>query len=232
MKHACILFCFNNYEHIVKSYESLKTPNVDFFVLENKSNSSSKIESYFKSQDIKGYIQFQSNISNNAIPIYFRDYKHLFTEYDYLTFTDCDIELESSQDTFSEIIKNLNIEGVGMSCVDLSMENLPLHIPGSEGWIPGPRNITEEFIECPTGGQLMTLKKSNFNIFFNTNPFVDGTLLSVIYSQGLIWVKTKVSKAKHLTWDLYREDEEYYKFKKNNPQIWSHSETSGYIQIL
>jgi hypothetical protein len=232
MKHACILFCYNNYEHIIRSYESLKTPNIDFYILENKSKYSDKIESYFKLQDIKGYVQFDNNISNNSIPIYFRDYRYLFTDYDYLTFTDCDLEVEDSFTTFTEIIKNLNIGGVGMSCVDLSMENFPHHIPGSGGWIPRPRNITDEYIECPTGGHLMTLKKENFDVFFNTDPFIDGILLSVITSRNLLWVKTKISKANHLTWDLYKEDEEYYQFKKNNMHIWNHSETSNYTQII
>ena len=232
MKHACILFCYNNYEHIITSYESLRTPGIDFFVLENKSMYSEKIESYFKTQDIKGYVQFEENISNNAIPVYFKNYKHLFTDYDYLTFTDCDLEVKDSSNTFSEIVKNLNIERVGMSCVDLSMENFPYHIPGSEGWIPNPRNITNDFTECPTGGHLLTLKKENFDVFFNTDPFLDSILVSVIASKNLIWVKTKVNKAKHLTWDLYREGEEYYQFKKNNQHIWNHSATSNYVQII
>lgn len=204
MKHACILFCYNNYDHIVRCFKNLENPNIDFFVLENKSKNSDKIESFFKSQNIKGYVQFERNISNNAIPIYFRDFKYLFNDYDYITFTDCDLEVNNSNDTFSEIIKNLNIEGVGMSCVDLSMENFPYFIPGSDKWIPNPIKTTEEYIVCPTGGHLMTLKKYNFDVFFNADPFIDVALRKHINSKNLLWVKTKVNKAVHLTWDLYK----------------------------
>lgn len=232
MKHACILFCYNNYAHIVRCFKSLENPNIDFFVLENKSKNSDKIESFFKSQNIKGYVQFEHNISNNAVPIYFRDFKHLFNDYDYITLTDCDLEVNNSDDTFSEIIKNLNIEGVGMSCVDLSMENFPYFIPGSDTWIPTADLITEDYIVCPTGVHLMTLKKCNFDIFFNTTTFIDGILHSIIKQKNLSWVKTKVNKAVHLTWDLYKEGEEYYEFKKNNLNIWSHSDTSNYIIII
>lgn len=232
MNHACILFCYNNYDHIVRCYESLASYNIDFFVLENISTNSNSIERYFKTKNIKGYVQFQTNISNNAIPIYFRDFHHIFVNYDYLTFTDCDIEVENAQKTFLEIIKNLNMVGVGMSCVDLCMENFPTHIPGSDSWIPYPKKITDDFIVCPTGGHLMTLKRDNFDVFFNTDPFIDGMLLSKIEHRQLLWVKTKINKAKHLTWDLYKEDNSYYQFKKNNPEIWNHSRVCRYIKII
>jgi hypothetical protein len=47
-----------------------------------------------------------------------------------------------------------------------------------------------------------------------------------------LWVKTKEAKAKHLTWDLYKDEEEYYKFKINNPGIWNHGEYCDYLKII
>jgi hypothetical protein len=232
MKHLCILFCYNNYEHIVKCYESLYCTNIDFFILENKSINSDKIENFFKNKNLKGYIQFNKNISNNAIPIFFTDYKQLVEQYDYITFTDCDLEVESSKKTFAEILKNLNLPNVAISCVDLSLDNLPTNIPGVENWIPSIFLETDEYIICPTGGHLMTIKKENLSLFTETNPILDGNILKKVKNSGMLWVKTKEAKAKHLTWDLYKDEEEYYKFKINNPGIWNHGEYCDYLKII
>jgi hypothetical protein len=231
-KHICILFCYHNYEHIIKCYESLYSTSIDFFVLENKSIHSDKIEDYFKGKDLKGYIQFNKNISNNAPPIFFNDYKKLVEEYDYITFTDCDIEVKSSEETFTEIIKNLNLPNVVVSCVDLSMDNLPTNISGAEGWIPPSTLETDEYIVCPTGGHLMTIKRADLSLYTNTKSFKDETILQKVKDASMLWVKTKVVKAKHLTWDLYKDEDEYYRFKVDNPGIWSHGEYCDYKKII
>ena len=69
MKHICIFFIYNNLEHIIKSFESIQDPNVDYFIIENKSDNSSKIQEYFFTKNLKGYIQFEENISNNAMDV-------------------------------------------------------------------------------------------------------------------------------------------------------------------
>jgi hypothetical protein len=231
MKHICIFFIYNNLEHIIKSFESIQDPNVDYFIIENKSDNSSKIQEYFFTKNLKGYIQFEENISNNAIEIFLKDYKELLSEYDYITITDGDLEIQDINSTFKEIIKNLNLKDVGISCVDLTLDNFPYHIPNSTAWLVSNPIITDEYIECPTGIHLLTIKKENLELLYKVK-FVDSKINSYLYSQGYKWVKTKLNKAYHLTWDLYTEDNPYYQFKVQNiNHIWNHDKTSNYIKI-
>ena len=67
MKHICVFFIFNNLEHIIKSFESIQNSNIDYFIIENKSGNSTQIQEYFSTKNLKGYIQFKENISNNSI---------------------------------------------------------------------------------------------------------------------------------------------------------------------
>lgn len=231
-KHICILFCFNNVDHIIQCYESLQNNNTDFFVIENKSDYSDQISTYFKKQPLVGYIQFKTNITNNAIPIFLTDFKDLLERYDYITITDCDLYVENSTNTFNEIFKNLDLPGVGISCVDLSMVNFPEHVPGSNEWFPSPVNITDEYIECATGVHLMTTKRELLEIFYNTVPFIDCNLVETVYHMNYKWVKTIQSKAIHLTWDLYTDTNWYYNFKIKNKNIWNHSNQCDYIKLI
>jgi hypothetical protein len=231
MKHICVFFIYNNLEHIIKSFESIQDPNVDYFIIENKSDSSSQIEKYFSTKNLKGYIQFEENISNNAIEIFLNDYKELLLEYDYITITDGDLEIKDIDSTFKELIKNINLEGVGVSCVDLSLDNFPYHIPNSTSWLVSNPIITDEYIISPTGVHLMTLKRENLELLYNVK-FVDINLYHHFLSHDLKWVKTKLNKAYHLTWDLYTEDNPYYQFKVQNiNHIWNHDKTSNYTKI-
>ena len=102
MNHICIFFIYHNLDHIIKSFESIQTPNVDYFIIENKSKNSNKIQEYFSTKTLKGYIQFEKNISNNAIEIFLNDYKELLLEYDYITITDGDLEIKDIYSTFKE----------------------------------------------------------------------------------------------------------------------------------
>lgn len=70
-KHICVLFCFNNIQHIKQCYESLYNDNIDYFVVENKSTNSQQIQEYFNKQNLKGYIQFEQNITYKAMEIFF-----------------------------------------------------------------------------------------------------------------------------------------------------------------
>ncbi len=229
--HACIVICYLNIEHIKKCFDSIYTPNIDYYIIENKSVNSDEITEYFKSKPVKRYIQFNENISNSAPHIFFNDYKHELTGYDYITFTDGDLYISDIVGTFNEIIKNLKFKEVGMSCVDLDMSNYPHNIDKNKTWIPKPSKITDEYIVCPTGGHLMTLKQELAHIFYNQSPFVDSGLFKSITKHKLIWVKTKIHKAIHLTWDLYKVDNDYYKYKCQK-NIWNHGKTSKYIQII
>jgi hypothetical protein len=239
MKHICIFFIYHNIEHIIESFESIQKSDVDYFIVENKSNNSEQIEKYFSTKKLKGYIQFQKNISNNAIQTFLADYKNLLLDYDYITITDGDLKVEDATSTFEELIKNLNIEekigrSVGVSCVDLELSNFPHHVPGSEKWLPYYNcKETEEYIECPSGIHLMTIKIENIDFLYQKWGFRDITIKDYVYSKGYKWVTTKINKAYHLTWDLYYEGNPYYddKMKQLRRRLWKHSRWSPYLEI-
>jgi hypothetical protein len=229
VKHISVLFCYNNFNHIKKCYESLKTSGVDFFVVENKSENSDDILNFFINEKLIGYIQFEENITYKAMEIFIKDYYNLLNEYDYITFTDCDLLLEDSVETFNEIKKNLEFDNVLISCVDLSLNNYPTHINLGYNWIPKPISENQYFIECLTGIHLCTSKKINLSLFLG--KFLDSNIAERVYERGGIWVKTKISKAIHLTWDLYFDGNNYYEYKKNTDNIWNHNRVCDYKKI-
>jgi hypothetical protein len=228
-KHICVLICFNNYEHIVKCFESIKNLPLDFFIIENPSKNSDKIQKYFKEQKLKGYVRFEENITNNAVDIIREDYSPLFQSYEYITFSDCDLFTDSSSSLFSEIYRILEYEEVGVCCTSLCMDNLP-NVPDANGWIPNPISIHEDYINVNTGVHFMTMKQKNYSLLYGTK-FKDTLMVSLIRSKNLKWVSTKENKSIHLTWDLYYQGNEYYNFKieRGLESLWSHNETSDYI---
>jgi hypothetical protein len=225
-KHICILICFKNLEHIIKCYESLYNNDIDFFIIENYSDNSEKIEEYFLGKNIIGYLQFEKNISNNAVSKFITDYESLLRKYDYVTFSDCDLTVEDSKETFNEIIKNLSFEDVMISCVDLTMINLP-NVPGSDSWVPSPINVTSEYIEGLSGVHMLTIKNESLDLIKNIK-FLDSVLKNKVYGSKKKWVKTLKNKAYHLTWDLYFEGSDYYNFKLTNTDIWNHENICNY----
>lgn len=227
-KHICVLICFNNYEHIVKCFESIKNLPLDFFIIENPSKNSDKIQKYFKEQKLKGYVRFEENITNNAVDIIREDYSPLFQSYEYITFSDCDLFTDSSSSLFSEIYRILEHEEVGVCCTSLCMDNLP-NVPGANGWIPNPISIHEDYINVNTGVHFMTMKQKNYSLLYGTK-FKDTLMVSLIRSKNLKWVSTKENKSIHLTWDLYYQGNEYYNFKKENSHssLWYHNKKSNY----
>lgn len=159
--HICILICYKNLDHIINCFNSLFNEDIDFIILENYSDSSLKIKKFFETKKILSHIRFDENITNNAVNIFIKDYSEVLNKYDYITFSDCDLRIDNSDQTFREIKKNLEFNDVVVSCVDLNMSNLP-KVTGSENWIPNPINITDDYIECDTGIHLMTIKKKRF----------------------------------------------------------------------
>jgi len=228
-KHICILICFHNIEHIKQCYESLSNPEIDFFIIENKSENSNEIQKYFNKRDIIGYIQFEDNITFKAVEIFIKDYYSLLQQYDYITISDCDLKISDSKNTFLEIIENLNLDNVGVSCIDLSLENFPYNIEGSNTWLPKPIKETKKYIECATGIHLCTIKKENLYLFQQT--FIDNYIFQKVYNNSMIWVKTVKNKATHLTWDLYYDGNSYLEFKTNTKNLWNHSLISNYITL-
>lgn len=229
-KHICVLFCYLNYEDIVKSFNSLYREETDYFIVENYSENSDKIKEFFLTKKIKGYIQFEKNISNNAFGIFLMNYYDTLKDYEYITLSDCDLLIEDKNAFFSEIFKNLDFENVLISCADFSMKNLP-DVPGSENWI-FPSIDNGEYLEGFTGIWLLTFKNNNLPFFYNVKSH-DGSWQHKTKLLDKKWVKTRVNKAYHLTWDLYYHENEYYNFKKKNTlKLWNHSKVCDYIEII
>lgn len=229
MKHICVLICYNNVEHIKKCFNSIKNLDIDFFIIENKSENSDEISNFFINENLIGYIQFEENISFRAVEIFIKDYISLLNEYDYITISDCDLLIENEIDTFDEIISNLNRDNVMVSCVDLSFVNYPKKIDPNYTWIPKPISENQNYIECRTGIHLCTIKKQNLHLLNGT--FIDSQIAQRVYRESGAWAKTKKNKAIHLTWDLYVEGNEYFNLKKNTTDIWSHKKISNYKKI-
>lgn len=224
-KHICVLICFNNYDHIKSCFESLYNDDIDFFIIENYSKNSDLISDFFMNQNIKGYIQFEKNITNKAVSIFVKDYLETLKQYEYITISDCDLTVLNSKNTFGEIKKNLDLDNVAVCCADLDMSNLP-KIEGSDSWVPKPRNITSEYIEGDSGAHLMTIKNENLNLF-QVEKFIDSSILNRVFYVNKKWVKTLKNKAYHLTWDLYFHGNEYFEYKKSN-DVWNHNNICDY----
>ena len=85
-KHVLIFLEFNNVDDIKKSFESMYLPDIDYFIIENKSGYSEEIKNYFleekKTRDnIVKYIQYEKNIAAVAVNIAIRDYADFFKQY-------------------------------------------------------------------------------------------------------------------------------------------------------
>ncbi len=229
-KHICVFICYNNFEHIVECFESVKNLPLDFFIVENFSENSDKIESYFKKQNLIGHIRFEKNITNNSVDIIKKDYENLFETYEYITFSDCDLLVTNSKLLLDEIYLILDYEDVGVCASSLCLDNLP-NVPGSNGWIPAPISIHEDYINTNTGVHFITIKQKNYKIIKNIK-FLDSLMCSEMRSKDLKWVATKKNNVKHLTWDLYQVDNEYHNFKLNRAHnLWTHNEVSEYIVL-
>ena len=124
-EHVCILLCFMNYEHIKTCFDSIYSPNVDYFVLENKSKNSELISEYFLNKPLKGYLQFEENIADNAMKVFLAENEPLLRQYKYVTLSDCDLYVENIESTWQEIRKILEMPGIGICAIDLIISKKP-----------------------------------------------------------------------------------------------------------
>lgn len=232
MSHLCILFVYKNTEHIKLCFDSLKEEQIDFWVIENHSENSKEIQEYFKETGrISRYFYFKKNVLATALKTIIENSWKELHEYDFVTVTDCDLLLENAHEAFPELRKNSLFDEVAFSCVDLKMENFPSWITGAEHWIPNPKEYTKEYIECPTGIHMMTLRKDMFYLLRDNEKFIDSYLLERAYANNKKWVKTLNNKATHLTWDLYVEGNPYYNEKVSlNYDSWNQP-SAGFEEI-
>lgn len=231
-KLLCVLNTFYNYKHIIECFDSLYTDKFDYFILENKSKYSDKIEEYFKTQNLVGYLQFEENITHGSVDVFLKEYKDLIKQYEYFTLTDGDLTVASVENTYNEVFGILDEPRVLVCCVDLLMDNLPLeHFPEAKHWIP--RGINRgKYIEGATGTHMLTLKNENLDILLDLPNIMDVFVRSAVSSRGGVWAKTIENKAKHLTWDYYYPGNEYLEWKLANQWVLGkHNKTCNYRVI-
>lgn len=231
-KHICILWCYNNTEHIKQCFESACLPTIDYFVVENKSPNSAEISGYFLSKRLAGYIQFEENIADNAVTIFFNKFRLLLSSYEYITFTDCDLRLDDAADAFNEIYGILDHKEVGVCAINLKLSNFPHNIAKPSDWLPPVIGEAIDYTEVPTGSHFATLKRANAGIFFLATKAIDGEFRKGCAKVGLKWVRTKRNSAYHLTWDYYHPGHPYYDFRKQNPNIFAQNKVCNYKKLV
>ena len=224
MKHIIIFLAYKNVDIIQKSFESLSLyKNADFFIVENFSENSNEISKYFFKKNLKGYIQFEENAAANAINVFIKNYYTLLEKYDFITFTDGDIICYDINDTFREILKNLNQDNAVISSCDLWLGNLYTNKikQGLDDYYKiMPTIIETKYDKGHTGNTLVTLKNEYLYLLKDIH-YTDTLINQKIKTVKGIWYKTTKNLAYHLTWDLYVDGNEYYEWKKNvYPSIW------------
>jgi hypothetical protein len=240
-KHILIFFCFNNFEHIKISFDSMYNDNIDYFIIENKSKYSEEIKNYFleqKKDNIIRYIQFEKNISSNAINIFLKRFGDFLRKYEYVTITDGDYYIHDMKLTMQEIMTAFNHKDCAISSVDIYQGNHtknPNKIIGIEPYNDfmkkresiNPNNIIG--IGVPS---LMTLHKKDLYILESIYYF-DGNIRSKVNEVGKSWYITVKNQSYHLTNDLCYDGNEYMDWKKNyGHAIWHITEEANYNILI
>lgn len=237
--HLIVFVAFQNDTIIANSFNSIfKKKNTDFFILENISENSNKIQKYFSEIDdetIIGYIRFDENIANSCVNIFLEQYKDLLAQYQYITITDGDLFIHNIENTFEEIFEGLEQDNVAVVTCDLWLGNdyRNKEILGITEYIIESihNNKENKCIDGNTGNFLLTFKNQNLNLFDDI-IYVDSFIANKINSKGLRWLKTTKNFAYHETWDLYREGNPYYEFKKQVfDKIWFERKNSSFTKI-
>jgi len=231
-----ISLIFYDFEIVKKYIDFIVTikDRADIVLIENHSDSSFKIKEIcldlLNSKSIIRYYLFDENIYGNAISTFLFNGDIDISKYTYILLTDGDLSCNDPtwlQQQIDIINNNPNIFCCG---VDLSQENLPLlTFPDSKTWIPTPTTAEKDFIECPTGVQLLLFKTevyiSTINYLKKENKlFTDVDMLA--YCRNILkkrWIKTKNIKAYHHTWDAYADLNHPYTIAKrklyDNPEL-------------
>ena len=243
-KHLIVFLAYQHPEIIQNSFQSiLVKEGADIFVVENPSENTVKIRSYFSqyldNEWLKGYIVFDENVANSAINIFLKDYKEFLSKYQYITITDGDLFVYNIEDTFLEIFEGLELPDVVVSTCDLWGGNdyrngNPL---GVEQYVHESYTIkhnSDKKRQCVvghTGNFLLTVKNENLSIFDNI-IYVDSYIAQEVSQRGKLWVHTTKNLAYHETWDLYRDGNPYFEYKKQVfDKIWFKEQFSNYQKI-
>jgi len=219
--------------------------NIDFFVVENGSDNSDKIKEYFLSQKskLKGYIQFEKNITTNALFIFVKDYYDLLMTYDIFTLTDSDLYIIDAKKTWDEILKNLQRPSAIYSGCDRFLDNhftVPNRIVGIDKFkevMSRKKGNLEYKRGTGIGIHMMTMKVDKIKKLFDIRPFKDGTISKEVKKKG-IWFLTTENIAYNMSWDHFNTMDDYDTAKRkraektNTNKWWISEEICNYVKII
>lgn len=243
-KIPCIVLIYWEFDFIKTTIDYLLkyTQELDLYVVENSSkNTNTVIKPYIldliNQQKIKKYFLFDFNISNNAMEMVLNSEELDINDSKYILLTDGDL-LPENDEWLSEQLKILE-NNLDVFCCGLNMTltNLPVEvIPSSVNWYPKPLEIHEDYEEGMTGHHFMMLRSRELKLFLkyqqkNNLKYVDSVIQAYCYSVlGKKWARTKVSKVRHLKWDIVNKnyDHSYLNKKRLVRQTWYHDFYSSY----
>ena len=240
---------YYDYQIIVRTLKYLKQiknryKNLEIIAIENNSENSFLISNYIKDYLNNGiisrYYYFNKNISNNAFEQVLNKERKYLSKYQYVIITDGDL-IVNNYSFINELhhIINLNEDFIGVA-VSLDYRNLPIEtFPEAYQWAKIDKKICEEYIEGGAGIWFMMIKR-HFLIKFlnhilkNNLSFNDSNLSLYSYLNKKSILKTKNSRAIHLTWYRYQDiNHPYTKFKiKNINKIWNHKKYLPYCKLF
>ena len=239
---AIVVLHYKNTEHFFQCLDSLlETPNCDFYVIENKSDTDITNEMFglISEGKIMKYVLFEENIANNAPRIFFLERILDFLDYKYIVYTDGDVVPDKGwlEECKKALDNNKHLFVIG---TDLYMDNLPVKsFPDAISWVPNNPIDRVDYFERATGCYCLTFRTVDLLRYLNfiaNAPysvsgivFSDWHLLNFIKSIKKQMGVTKVCKAKHLVWDYYQDrNHPYTQERLNNPRPWSSNTSCKY----
>ena len=233
-KHLIIFVAYQHLDIISKSFESIINLDADIFIVENQSENSKAIASYFEDKNLIGYIQFHNNIANSCISIFIAKYWKLIQQYEYITFTDGDLYVYDSKAMFDEIFDAFKDPYAIISSADLWQGNNYLLESQKQGLDEFKEEINNSIysfgsIQGHTGNFFITIQHKDIEIVRQNEIYLDSFLADTVNAMNRSWYKTNKNKVYHLTWDLYIEGNPYFEYKKQvYDKIWFKKYHSDY----
>ncbi len=245
-KIPCLVLIFFDYNTTKKSLDFITKFNdrLDIHIVENYSEYTNEyIKPYvlelLKKNKIKSYYLFEENIGFNAIEKVVETKAQYINDFDYFIITDGDL-ISENDDWINEQINILEknpeviLSGLKLDLINLPSEEL---YPDSKNWVPPAKEIEgKNYLDGQTGWVFTFIKTEFFFFILNLikkegSHISDYKVYQVIQMFGKKWVRTKNSKAYHLTWDIYSDlNHPYTKWKNSHTyqQIWCHNKDCNY----
>ncbi len=243
-KIPCIFLAFFDKPTIKKSLEWLIKEEVfDIHVIENFSQNTEKdIKPFLMEKldkgEIKKYILFDQNISNNAFQVVLENEHIDLSHSKYICLTDGDV-ISTGDGWLQKQIDVLETCPEVFACaIYIDDKNLPIEaFPNAKIWLHKPRSITDKYIEVATGHHMVLLETKYIKPFLKfirerNMKYLDVSFMKFANSLKKKWTTIKDIKLVHLTWDLYSDLSHPYtvmKLGKSLQNHWNHSRVSNYF---